>query len=43
MKNKCLKCQEEFSYKERLRIQFKENSVLYKFYLYLFKSGRKNK
>jgi len=40
MKNKLL-C--EMTYKERLAINFKTNSMLYKFYLWLYKNNRRNK
>ncbi len=28
------------TYKERLKLEFKENSMLYKFYLYIFKKKK---
>jgi len=31
----------EMDYKERLKINFKENSMLYKFYLWLYKNKRR--
>lgn len=43
MKENNTKLHCEMSYKERLKANFRENSMLYKFYLWLFKKNEKQK